>query len=89
MTDDVTFDAPEEVITIPGVSEPVLIVRKDGDGGGLFGHVQFEVWLEPHARAHELGLCIGTGKTRALALADAHRELQRLATEALLALHQP
>lgn len=76
----------EEVLTTGMGPEPVLIVRRD-DGDGPLLPSSVEVWLEPHARAHADGLCIGTGKDRRHALADAARTLQALATSALVALH--
>lgn len=76
--------AAEEVITPPGQAEPVLIVRHDASEAFLSS--SWEVWLEPHVRAHADGLCVGTGVSRALALADASRTLNALALEALLAI---
>lgn len=80
MTDDaITFDRPEEVIPVPGRTEPVLVVDN------LFAAT--EVWLQPNARAHA-GAMVGSGRTFTLALIDAHRTLQGLATECLAALHE-
>lgn len=82
------FMTPEEVIVAPGTSEPVLIVRKESGDGPLLADL-WQVWLEPTAQDHAIGLCVGTGVTRALAMADTVRTLHALALEAQLRMHHP
>lgn len=83
------YHAPEEIITTGMGPEPVLIVRFDASSvpPSLTEPRRFQVWLAPTVRARVDVVCIGTGKDRKHALADAARTLQALATSALVALH--
>lgn len=40
------------------------------------GTTDFEIWLDPDASGHRVGLCIGVGRTASIALTQARQKIE-------------